>query len=91
METTKALKQGGTLTEAAVKQSQALIYNAQSLLVQIDNQTEVTENAFNLLLASEPKTVERGTLEWSAVVYRFGNRCTLSAFVEPAGCTCCRI
>ena len=63
LETTKALKQGGTLTEAAVKQSEALIYNAQSLLVQIDNQTEVTENAFNLLLANEPKTVERGTLD----------------------------
>lgn len=63
LETTKALKLGGTLTEAAVKQSEALIYNAQALLVQLGNQIEVTENAFNLLLASEPKIVERGTLD----------------------------
>lgn len=63
LETSKALKLEGTLTEAAVKQSEALIYNAQALLVQLGNQIEVTENALNLLLASETKTVERGTLD----------------------------
>lgn len=68
LETSKALKVGGTLTEAAVKQSEALIYNAQSLLVQITNHIEITENAFNLLLASEPKTVERGTLDQQQVI-----------------------
>ncbi|MGV6946439.1 efflux transporter outer membrane subunit [Sphingobacterium kyonggiense] len=68
LETSKALKLGGTLTEAAVKQSEALIYNAQSLLVQLNNQIEITENAFNLLLASEPKTVERGTLDGQQVI-----------------------
>jgi multidrug efflux system outer membrane protein len=63
LETSKALKAAGTLTEAALKQSEALIYNAQALLINIDNQIQITENAFNLLLASEPKTVERGTLD----------------------------
>lgn len=68
LETSKALKEAGTLTEAAIKQSEALIYNAQALLVQIDNQIEVTENTFNLLLAGEPKTVERGTLDRQQIV-----------------------
>ena len=68
LETSRALKLGGTLTEAAVKQSEALIYNAQALLVQIDNQIEVTENAFNLLLASGSKTIERGTLDGQQIV-----------------------
>jgi len=62
IETSQSLKLAGTLTEVAVKQSEALLYNAQSLLVQVDNEIEIAENAFNLLLASEPKTVERGTL-----------------------------
>ncbi|WP_435524972.1 hypothetical protein [Chryseobacterium indoltheticum] len=30
LETTKALKEAGTLTEVAVQQSQALVYNAKS-------------------------------------------------------------
>lgn len=68
LETSRALKQEGTLTEVAVKQSEALIFNAQALLVQIDNQIEVTENAFNLLLASGPKTLERGTLDGQQIV-----------------------
>jgi len=68
LETSRALKQQGTLTEVALKQSEALIYNAQALLVQIDNQIEVTENAFNLLLASGSKTVERGTLDGQQMV-----------------------
>lgn len=68
LETSKALKLEGTLSEAAVKQSEALIYNAQSLLVQVNNQIEVTENAFNLLLAGESKTVERGTLDDQQIV-----------------------
>jgi len=63
LETTKALKLAGTLTEAAVKQSEALLYNARSLLVQIDSQIELTENAFSLLLARNTQSVERGTLD----------------------------
>jgi len=63
LQTSQSLKLAGTLTEVAVKQSEALIYHARSLLVQIDNQIELTENAFNLLLASNFKTIKRGELQ----------------------------
>lgn len=63
LQTSKALKTEGTLTDVAVKQSEALVHNAQALLVQIINKTEITENALNLFLASEPKIIERGTLQ----------------------------
>jgi len=63
IQTVRTLKLAGTLTEVAVKQNEALLYNAQALLVNIENKIETVENAFNLLLAREPKTIERTTLD----------------------------
>lgn len=63
LETTKALKNSGTLTEVAVRQSEALLLNAQALLIQLDNQIKVTENAFHILLGETPKAVERMRLD----------------------------
>lgn len=59
LETTTALKQAGTLTEVAVQQSQALVYNAESMLVDIDVQIALLENAFSLLLGEEPHAIAR--------------------------------
>lgn len=62
VETMKALKIAGRVTEAAVQQSLAQQYNAEALLVETDNRIKVLENAFSVLLGEEPHTIERTTL-----------------------------
>ena len=62
LETTKALKTAGTLTEVAVQQSQALVYNAQSLLINIDTQIQQLENAMSLMMGEPSRSIERSTL-----------------------------
>lgn len=62
LETTKALKQAGILTEVAVQQSEALVYNAQSLLINIETETELLENAICLLEGIPSQSIERSTL-----------------------------
>lgn len=61
--TTKALKQAGTLTEVAVQQSEALVYNAQSLLIDLDTQIQTLESTMSLLLGESSQAIERSTLE----------------------------
>lgn len=63
LEVTKALKEAGTVTEVAVKQSEALLYNAQGILVNIENSIKLTENFFSVLLGISPQAVKRNTLE----------------------------
>lgn len=63
LETTKALKTAGTLTEVAVQQSEALVYNAKSLLIDIDTQIQLLENTMSLLMGEPSHTIERSTLE----------------------------
>ncbi len=62
LETTKALKEAGTLTEVAVKQSEALVYNAEAMLIDIDVQIGLLENTFSLLKGESSQAVERGVL-----------------------------
>ena len=62
LETTKALKTAGILTEVAVQQSAALVYNAQSLLIDIDTQIQLLENTMSLLMGEPSQTIERSTL-----------------------------
>lgn len=63
LETTKALKISGTVTEVAVQQSEALVFNAQSLLIDIDTQIQLLENTMSLLMGEPSHTIERSTLE----------------------------
>ncbi|MCD0456141.1 efflux transporter outer membrane subunit [Chryseobacterium sp. LC2016-27] len=63
LETTKALKDAGTLTEVAVQQSQALVYNAKSLLIDIDTQIQLLENTMSLLKGESSQTIERSSLK----------------------------
>lgn len=63
LETTKALKQAGSLTEVAVKQSEALVHNAQASLINLDNQIVQLENTISLLLGEPSQKIERGTLQ----------------------------
>ncbi|MGA9211371.1 efflux transporter outer membrane subunit [Kaistella sp.] len=62
LETTKALKEAGTLTEVAVQQSQALVFNAESLLINIDVQIALLENTMSLLMAEPSHAIERSTI-----------------------------
>ena len=60
LETTKVLKEAGSLTEVAVQQSDALVTNAESQLVTLDNQIAILENALSILLGENPGKIERG-------------------------------
>jgi NodT family efflux transporter outer membrane factor (OMF) lipoprotein len=63
LEVSKALKEAGTLTEVAVQQSEALVYNAQASLIDIDTQIQLLENTMSLLMAVPSQNIERSTLE----------------------------
>ncbi len=62
LETTKALKEAGTLTEVAVQQSEALVYNAQASLISLDVQITQLENTISLLKGQPSGTIGRSTL-----------------------------
>jgi NodT family efflux transporter outer membrane factor (OMF) lipoprotein len=62
LDTTKALKEAGTLTEVAVQQSEALVFNAQSLLINIDVQISLLENTMSLLMGEPSHAIERSTI-----------------------------
>lgn len=63
LETTKALKISGTVTEVAVQQSEALVFNAKSLLIDIDTQIQSLENTMSLLMGEPSHAIARSTLE----------------------------
>src|SRR5690606_36169421 len=63
LETTKALKDAGLLTEVAVKQTEAQLYNAQALQLDLKRDIALTENTFSILLGASPQQIERNALE----------------------------
>ena len=62
LETTKQLKSAGSATEVAVKQIEALVYNAKAQLISIDNSIWAAESSISVLLGEEPHAIERSTL-----------------------------
>ena len=62
LETTKALKEAGILTEVAVQQSQALVYNAEASLVSLDVQISQLENSISLLMGEPSHEIARNSL-----------------------------
>ncbi|WOD44545.1 TolC family protein [Hwangdonia lutea] len=63
LETSKALKDAGNGTEVSVKQTEALLYTAQAILVDLKNQSHILENTLAILLGDMPKEMDRSTLE----------------------------
>jgi len=63
LETSRALKSAGTLTEVAVQQSNALVLNARALLLTLDYQIKVLENTLNVLLGKPAGPVARLSLD----------------------------
>ena len=62
LETTQALKDAGTVSEVAVKQTEAQLHTARALLVDIRTNIRLLENTFSILLGDEPHAIERGRL-----------------------------
>lgn len=62
LETIIALKDAGSVTQVAVNQTEAQLINAKSMLLDIDNNIKLLENAFSILLGEAPHHIERTTL-----------------------------
>ena len=63
LETIKALKEAGNVTEVGVKQTEAQLYRAQAVLLDLENEIRLLENAFSIMLGEAPHHIERSSLE----------------------------
>jgi NodT family efflux transporter outer membrane factor (OMF) lipoprotein len=63
LETTQALKEAGIVTAVAVKQTEAQFYTAQAILVTLKNQSRLLENSLSVLLGSDARAMNRGSLD----------------------------
>lgn len=59
VETTKALKEAGQVTEVAVQQIEALLFNYNSRLIDIKNSIKIAENQLSYLMGETPHEIER--------------------------------
>ena len=62
LETTRALKDAGNVTEVAVKQTEAQLYTARAIVIDLDLQARLLENTLTILLGSDPRDLPRGVL-----------------------------
>jgi NodT family efflux transporter outer membrane factor (OMF) lipoprotein len=67
VETIKALKDAGQVTQVAVDQNIAQFNNAKALQVDIETAIFKTENVLGILLGKAPQHLERSTLETQAI------------------------
>ncbi len=67
LETTKALKDAGNVTEVGVKQTEAQLYTAQAILIDLKVQERLLENTMSILLGKVPENINRSTLESQVV------------------------
>lgn len=63
LETTRALKDAGYVNEVGVKQTEAQLYDAQGLLIDIKTNIKLLENTMSILLGDAPHNIERSSLE----------------------------
>jgi NodT family efflux transporter outer membrane factor (OMF) lipoprotein len=63
LETTKALKDAGNVTEVGVKQTEAQLYTARAIAVDIRTNIRTLENTMSILLGKEPQAIDRSTLD----------------------------
>ena len=63
LETTKALKEAGTLTEVGVQQTEAQLYTAKAILIDLRNEARLLENTLSILLGEAPMLIERSDLD----------------------------
>lgn len=63
LETTIALKDAGIGNEAGVKQTEAQLYTAKAILIDLKSQSRFVENTLSILMGSAPHDITKGTLE----------------------------
>jgi len=63
LETTKALKEAGNVSEVGVKQTEAQLYTAQAILLDLKTQSRLLENTMAILLGEMPMEIQRSSLE----------------------------
>ncbi len=63
LETTEALKEAGNVTEVGVKQTEAQLYTAQALRLDILKEIRLQENSLSILLGREPGPITRTDLQ----------------------------
>ncbi|MDN3723006.1 efflux transporter outer membrane subunit [Aequorivita sp. SDUM287046] len=63
LETTVALKDAGIGNEAGVKQTEAQLFTAKAILVDLETQSRFVENTLSILLGAAPQSMRRSTLE----------------------------
>ena len=63
LETTKALKEAGNVTEVGVKQTEAQLHTARALVVDIKVNIKLLENTLSILLGEAPQNMERSNLD----------------------------
>lgn len=62
VETIRALKEAGNVTEVGVKQTEAQLYQAQAVEIELANQIRLLENTFSILLGEAPHAIVRSDL-----------------------------
>ena len=63
LETTIALREAGQLTEVAVKQTEAQVHTTEIIVIDLENNIKLLENAFSILLGEAPQKIQRGSLD----------------------------
>lgn len=63
LKTTRALKEAGTVTEVGVQQTEAQLYRAQAVRIDIVNNIRLLENTLSILLGNAPHEINRTSLE----------------------------
>ena len=63
LETTLALKEAGQVTEVAVKQTEAQLYTAEVILIDLEKNIKLLENTLSILLGEPAGAIERGELD----------------------------
>lgn len=67
LETTRALKEAGYVTEVGVQQTEAQVYAAQALLVDTKKNIKLLENTLSILLGDSPHEIERSRLSQQVI------------------------
>jgi len=62
LETIKALKEAGSVTEVGVKQTEAQMHSARALITDIELNIKLLENTLSILLGEAPKEIKRSIL-----------------------------
>jgi outer membrane protein, multidrug efflux system len=63
LETTRALKDAGNVSEVAVKQTEAQLHTARALEVDLQVNIKLLENTLSILLGQEPHSIQRTGLD----------------------------